>query len=111
MKRGDIYMVSLEPTFGHEQRGHRPVMVISSESFNRMTQVPLVVPITTGGNFARVVGFTVSMDGFGTKTVGLLRCDQVRCVDLTARGGQKVESAPEELVDEVLAKLGAIFEI
>jgi mRNA-degrading endonuclease toxin of MazEF toxin-antitoxin module len=111
MKRGDIYMVSLEPTLGHEQRGLRPVLVISSESFNRMTQVPLVVPITTGGNFARVAGFTVSMDGFGMQTVGLLRCDQVRCVDLTDRGGRRVGSAPQELVDEVLAKLGAIFEI
>ncbi|MEY3352695.1 MAG: PemK-like, MazF-like toxin of type toxin-antitoxin system, partial [Pseudomonadota bacterium] len=27
MKRGDIYLVSLDPTAGHEQKGYRPVLV------------------------------------------------------------------------------------
>ena len=30
MERGDIYSVSLEPSFGHEQQGHRPVLIISA---------------------------------------------------------------------------------
>ena len=34
MKRGDIYLVSLDPTEGREQRGSRPVVVVSPTEFN-----------------------------------------------------------------------------
>src|SRR5215831_18544535 len=69
--RGDIYLVSLDPTQGHEQQGRRPVLVVSPGAFNRLTRVPIVLPITTGGNFARVRGFTVSLTDAGTRTTGL----------------------------------------
>ena len=59
-RRGDIYLVSLDPTQGHEQQGTRPVLVVSPDRFNALTGVPLVVPITTGGAFARNQGFTVA---------------------------------------------------
>ena len=49
MKRGDICLVDLEPTAGREQRGHRPVLVVSPESFNRLTQCPVILPVTNGG--------------------------------------------------------------
>ena len=35
MERGDIYLVSLDPTRGHEQQGRRPVLVVSAGAFNR----------------------------------------------------------------------------
>ncbi len=89
MERGDIYRVSLDPTAGHEQRGSRPVLVISSGKLNRLTGVPIVVPITTVGGFARTAGFAVSLKsastrvfdalfGAGTRTTGVVRCDQPR---------------------------------
>ncbi len=55
--RGDIYSVSLDPSLGHEQQGRRPALVVSATAFNGVTRVPIVVPITTGGNFARMAGF------------------------------------------------------
>ena len=110
MKRGEIWLVGLDPTRGHEQRGWRPVLVVSPEAFNRVTKVPVVLPITTGGNFARTAGFAVTLDGSGTKTRGIIRCDQPRALDLRARGGKKVERAPDAIVDEALAKLTPIFE-
>ncbi len=108
--RGDIYLVSLDPTFGHEQRGQRPVLVISPESFNRVTGVPVVLPITTGGNFARTAGFAVSLDGVGTRTTGIVRCDQPRALDLAARNARRLERAPISVVEEVLARVVAILE-
>lgn len=48
MERGDIYLVSLDPTSGHEQRGTRPVLVVSPSAFNRLTKTPVVLPITQG---------------------------------------------------------------
>jgi mRNA interferase ChpB len=54
MERGDIYIVPLDPATGREQQGKRPVLVISPGNFNRMTGVPIVLPITTAGSFARM---------------------------------------------------------
>lgn len=110
MERGDIYLVALDPTVGHEQQGFRPVLVVSPGAFNRMTKVPFVLPITSGGKFARTAGFAVSLSGAGTKTTGVVRCDQIRALDLSARGGRKVEQVPESVMDEVLARLAPLFE-
>jgi mRNA-degrading endonuclease toxin of MazEF toxin-antitoxin module len=110
MKRGEIWLVSLDPTSGHEQKGRRPVFIVSPEAFNRVTKVPVVLPITTGGGFARMAGFAVPLTGAGTQTTGVVRCDQPRALDLAARGGKRLESAPDAIVDEVLAKVAPIFE-
>jgi len=108
MRRGDVYMVDLEPTQGREQRGHRPVVVVSPDEFNRATGLPVILPITNGGEFARRIGFAVPLSG--TNTTGVVRCDQPRVLDLKARNGRKVESLPPETMDEVLAKAITIFE-
>jgi mRNA-degrading endonuclease toxin of MazEF toxin-antitoxin module len=110
MKRGEIWLVSLDPTEGHEQKGRRPVLIVSPEAFNRVTKVPVVLPITSGGNFARTAGFAVPLTGAGTKTTGIVRCDQPRALDLGARRGKKLESVPDGIMDEVLARLVAIFD-
>ena len=110
MERGDIYLVSLDPTAGHEQQGKRPVLVISPGKFNRLTGVPVVLPITGGGGFARTAGFAVSLMGAGTRITGVVRCDQPRALDLRARSGRRLESVPAPIIDEVLSKVGTLFE-
>src|SRR5215471_16178940 len=90
MERGDIYLVSLDPTAGHEQQGRRPVLVISPGKFNRLTSVPIVLPITSGGGFARTTGFAMSLMGAGTQTIGVVRCDQPHV--LSTRGQREPES-------------------
>jgi len=86
------------------------VLIVSPESFNRVMKLPVVLPITSGGNFARTAGFAVPLTGAGTKTTGVVRCDQPRTLDLAARSGRKLESIPDAIMDEVLAKISAIFE-
>ena len=107
MKRGDIYMVTLDPTGGREQRGHRPVLVISPVEFNEATKLPVILPITTGGEFAKRIGFAVPITGI--KTTGVIRCDQPRVLDLHQRNGRKIDTLPLEILDEVLARLSTIF--
>jgi len=110
MRRGEIWLVSLDPAEGHEQKGRRPVLIISPDAFNQVTKVPVVLPITSGGNFARTAGFAVSLAGAGTKTTGVVRCDQPRALDLGARHGRKLEILPAAVMDEVLAKVATILE-
>jgi len=110
MKRGEIWLVSLDPTSGPEQRGRRPVLIVSPEAFNRITKLPVILPITSGGSLARTAGFAVPLSGAGTKTTGVVRCDQPGTLDLSARGGRKLESIPDAVMDEVLARISPIFE-
>ena len=108
MRRGDIYLVSLDPTEGREQRGSRPVLVVSPVEFNEATNLPVICPITNGGDFARRIGFAVPVTGI--KTTGVVRCDQPRVLDLSARNARKVDTLPTSIMEEVLAKLAPIFE-
>src|ERR1700723_539663 len=109
MMRGEIWLVDLDPTSGHGQKGRRPVLIVSPEAFNRITKVPVVLPITSGGNLARMAGFAVPLTGAGAKTTGVVRCDQPRALRL-ARDGRKLESIPDAVMDEVLARISPIFE-
>jgi mRNA interferase ChpB len=108
MKRGDIYLVALDPTVGHVQSGSRPVLVVSPVEFNEATKLPVILPITNGGEFARRLGFTVPVSGI--KTTGVVRCDQPRVIDLVARHARKVDTLPAPLMDEVLARVVTLFE-
>ena len=110
MERGDIYLVSLDPTAGHEQQGRRPVLVISPGKFNRLTGVPIVLPITGGGGFARTSGFSVTLMGAGTRITGVVRCDQPRALDLRARRAKRLERVPDAIVYEVLSRVAPLFE-
>lgn len=107
MKRGDIYLVTLDPVEGHEQRGFRPVLIVSPEEFNKATNRPVILPITRGGDFAKKIGFAVLISGL--KTTGIVRCDQPRVLDLQARKGKKVETLPQDTLNEVMARVATIF--
>ncbi|GFZ89066.1 mRNA interferase [Elstera cyanobacteriorum] len=107
MKQGDIYLVPLDPTAGHEQSGSRPVLIVSRTAFNHATKLPVVMPITSGGQFARKIGFAVELKG--TKTTGIVRSDQPRVIDLDARQAQFIEAVPPSILQDVLAKLMPIF--
>lgn len=110
MQRGEIWIVSLDPSAGHEQRGTRPVLIVSPAAFNEVTGTPVVLPITTGGSCARRRGFAVPLDDAGTRTTGVIRCDQPRILDLAARNGKRLEAVPEPIIADVLARLAAILD-
>ncbi len=99
MKRGDIWLVDLEPTIGQEQRGRRPVLIISTDAYNRAF-APLVCPITSGGHYARNRGVAVEIAG--GKTTGVVLCNQMRTLDLKARKGKRIEAIAPAVLQEVL---------
>lgn len=109
MDRGDIWHVDLNPTKGREQANPRYVLVLTPRAFNALG-TPIVAPITSGGNFAREKGFAVSLSGAGTKTTGVILCNQLRALDLKERGAKRSEKIPEFIMDEVLARIQPLFE-
>lgn len=110
MERGEIWQVSLDPSVGDEQQRHRPVVIVSPQSFNQLTGTSIVLPIDTRGQFLRRQGFAVSLETARTRTMGVIRCDQPRVIDLMARNGKRLEVVPETLMNDVLARFRAILE-
>jgi len=108
-KRGDIIKLSFDPALGHEQQGFRPALVLSPYEFNRFGAA-LVCPITQGGNFARSNHWAVPLMGLGLDTQGVVLSNQSRTVDFKAREARLVESVPDSLMDEVLARVIALLE-
>lgn len=107
--RGEIWRVDLDPAQGREQKGARPVLVVTDKAFNRMG-LALVCPVSQGGMQARFAGFAVSLMGSGSETQGVVMCNQPHTLDLNARGARFVESLPDALLQEVMARLQALLE-
>ena len=108
-ERGDIVSVPLDPAMGHEQRGTRPALVLTTKVFNKLGDV-LVAPITQGGDFSRHAGFAVSLAGSGCKTQGVALVNKIRMLDLASRKARKVERVPQHVIDEALGRLAALLE-
>ena len=109
MERGDIWHVDLNPIAGREQANPRYVVILTPRAFNQLG-TPVVAPITSGGNFARAQGFTISLSGAGTRATGVILCHQLRALDLRARNATFSEKLPDFITDEVLAKVSTLFE-
>ncbi|WP_163836992.1 type II toxin-antitoxin system ChpB family toxin [Spartinivicinus ruber] len=109
-ERGDIVRVSLNPVVGNEVQGDfRPCLVLSPSSYNRLGTA-FVAPITQGGNYSRYQGFAIPLMGAGTETQGVILVNGARMLNLAARKAKKVETAPDDIVQEALARLAAILE-
>jgi mRNA interferase MazF len=99
--RGDIVFLNFDPTRGHEQRGHRPALVLSPISYNRKTSLALFMPIT---NKQKGYPFEVVLPE-ELKTQGVVLADQIKCLDWKDRSIEFVEVAPESLIEAVQAKI------
>lgn len=107
--RGDVVSVPLDPAIGHEQKGTRPALVLTTREFNKLGDV-LVAPITQGGDFSRYAGFAVSLTGAGCKTQGVALLNKIRMLDLSARKAKRLERAPAAVIEEALGRLSALID-
>ena len=87
MRRGDLYLAELSPRSGAEIQGGRPVLVVSHDSFNRVTawQSVMVVPLTPSAAQARRGPTAVPIpDGAGgLRGDGVAVCHQITTLDRT----------------------------
>jgi mRNA interferase ChpB len=102
--RGDIVEITLDPAEGVEQKGRRPVLILSPTKWNQLTKIALVAPISQGAEWARDRGLAVSLAGTGTKTQGVVLWYHLSTKDLGAREPRFIERADKGLVQEVLAR-------
>ena len=105
--RGEIWTANLDPYIGHEQAGERPVLIISTNTFNHgLADMIIIVPLTST---ARRIPFRVQVnppDGGVSNTCYVL-CDSVRAISkerLDARRGAwgQVDAATLTQVEDYL---------
>jgi mRNA interferase MazF len=76
VNRGDVYLVALDPTLGHEIKKTRPALVVSPDEMNHGLQTAIIAPMTTKSHaFPTRVAVT-----FRGKR-GFIVLDQIRTVD------------------------------
>lgn len=106
-QQGDIVFLEFDPQAGHEQKGRRPGLIVSNNTYNQFTNIAMVCPITsTNRNFP----LHVKLDE-RTKTTGVIMCEQVKALDIHARNVSFFEKAPKEIVEEVVDILIGFVEI
>ena len=102
-RRGDVYLISLDPTRGSEIRKTRPCVVVSPDELNEHLGTFLVAPMTTGGH---PYPFRIACR-FGGK-VGYVVADQMRTVD-QVRMVRRLGELPKRTMAEVLGVLQRMF--
>ena len=100
-QKGDLIALTFDPQSGHEQKGRRPALVISNYLFNENTGLAIVCPITTTN---RQIPFHLAVPS-SSKLTGYVMVDQIKSVDFRARKAKFIETAPKELLDDVLEVL------
>jgi mRNA interferase MazF len=76
VKRGEVWLVALDPTVGREMRKTRPAVIVSPSELHDHLQTVLVAPMTTAGFPAP---FRIPLVFKGKS--GLVLPDQIRAVD------------------------------
>lgn len=103
--RGDIVWLQFNPQAGHEQAGHRPALVLSPATYNRLSGLMLCCPMTSqkkGYPFEVVVA-----DAPDHPSVVL--ADQVKSLDWKVRKAVKKGTASSDVIAETLSKLQALL--
>lgn len=100
VNQGDIVIVDFDPALASEQKGKRPGLVVSNDTYHKKTNgFVIVVPITS--NKAYNYPLHVNLDK-RTKIYGQIMCEQLKTMDTKVKNLKVVEKAPEDILDKVL---------
>lgn len=114
MRRGEIYWTNIQPRSGSEQKGRRPAVVVSHDSFNRNEAwgSAIVVPISTSPGQARrgptAIPLPTGAGGLPRPSVAL--CHQITTID-RAKIERRIGALGADLLDEVEAGLRAAMDL
>jgi mRNA interferase MazF len=103
VSRGDIWLVSFDPTVGSEIKKSRPCVIVSPPEMHDYLRTVIVAPMTTK---SRPAPFRIPVSHGGKK--GLILLDQIRAVD-KARLAKKTGSVSAKTLGVALDTLQEVF--
>jgi mRNA interferase MazF len=105
-ERGDVVWINLNPQAGHEQAGHRPVVILSPSSYNEKVGLMVCCPVTTQSK-----GYPFEVAIINNPSIsGVILADQVKSLDWKIRGVKKRGEVSELELKETFKKLKAVIE-
>jgi mRNA interferase MazF len=105
--------MNCSPSAGHEMADRHYALVLSTASFSRTTGFAVICPITSSVRpwpFFVGVAKGILPAKQGALVDSVIATDQVKSVDWREREMEFVCDAPEDIVDEVLARVRAIMD-
>lgn len=114
MKRGEIYWADLVPRSGSEQRGRRPVLVVSHDGFNQTPnwRSVIVIPLTTSETQSRrgptAIELPQGSGGLDRGSVAL--CHQITTLD-RSKLTDYVGLLPSSLLDRIEIGIKAALDL
>lgn len=106
VKQGDIIYISFDPSLGHEQQKTRPALVVSNNSFNKISNLKWLCPISHSHYYPLHINLPSEL-----KTDGKVLCDQIRSMDLEERPYTYIESVPDSFLLKILSILKITLDI
>ncbi|MBO4255839.1 type II toxin-antitoxin system PemK/MazF family toxin [Streptomyces griseorubiginosus] len=105
MRRGDIYLVDLEPAVGHGANKKRPAVLVTNDAANRMADrggrgVLAVVPVTSNITQVRTFQVLLHAEDCGLKRDSKAQCEQIRALDLS-RFGNRIGVVPPQIMKAI----------
>ena len=104
MKRGEVWLVNLDPTIGAEIQKTRPAVIVSPDELNRQLRTVVVVPLTTGRSFP----FRIPTKVQGK--AGVAAIDQIRTLD-KRRLAKKLSTLRKATAEKIHETLEEMFEM
>ncbi len=105
-RQGQLLKLDLDPTIGHEQKGFRPVLVVSATLFNKHTGFCWIVPVTTPQKgLPNEIRLPEGLPIYGT-----LLLSQLRSIDWRARPFTVAGTVPAAFLEDVNARLTAVLD-
>lgn len=103
-KKGEVYLVCLDPTVGSEINKKRPAVIVSNDIGNEISRRVIVAPITS--SVSKIFPFEVAIEIKDKK--GKVLLDQVRSVD-KSRLEKKIAEVDFEIVQQINDALKIVF--
>ncbi|MBI4140437.1 type II toxin-antitoxin system PemK/MazF family toxin [Candidatus Woesearchaeota archaeon] len=112
VKRGDIWLVNLDPTIGHEIKKSRPAVIIQNDVGNKYSPITIIAPITSQ-NLENVYPIEVLLnnENSGLDKDSKVLLNQIRAVDkqrIIKKVGVVDETALDKIDDAIKISLGII---
>lgn len=104
-ERGDLVWINFDHGSGHEQRGHRPAVILSRKEYNQLVGLAVVCPITTQ---IKDYPFEVKVNIKGTDSVVL--SDHVRSISWKTRDLEYIGFVAESVIRQIVDKIVEIVQ-
>jgi mRNA interferase MazF len=112
-RRGEIFLIALDPTLGREIKKTRPALILQNNIYNRLSGMTIVAPITSTVRFplSPVHALLAADRSTGLSVTSVALLDQIRAVDqlrLVKRLGAIDEQTQDRVDEAIRISLGLI---